>query len=103
MTLTNSAGVRTCWYGTRGTLDCEKWTISGEGSSMKDKIAAETKIEPVVTDSHMHNFLECLRSRQKPRADVQAGFSHAVAGIMSSTALAKGRRVRFDAAKLEIV
>lgn len=103
MTLTNSAGVRTNWYGTRGTMDCEKWTISGEGSSMKDKIAAESKIEPVVTDSHMHNFLECLRSRQKPRADVQAGFSHAVAGIMSSTALETGRRVRFDASKLEIV
>ena len=103
MTLTNSAGVRTNWHGTRGTMDCEKWTISGEGSSMKDKIAAESKIEPVVTDSHMHNFLECLRSRQKPRADVQAGFSHAVAGIMSATALATGRRVRFDAGKLEIV
>ena len=49
------------------------------------------------------NFLECLRSRQKPRADVQVGFSHAVAGIMPATALATRRRVRFDAGKLEIV
>ena len=57
----------------------------------------------MVASSHMHNFLECVRSREKPRADVQAGFSHAVAGIMSATALAQGRRVRFDAAKLEIV
>ena len=102
MTLTNSAGVRTNWHGTRGTMDCEKWTISGDGSSMQDKIAAESKIEPVVTDSHMHNFLECIRSRQQPRADVQAGFSHAVAGIMSSTALAEGRRIGFDSLKLEL-
>jgi hypothetical protein len=51
----------------------------------------------------MHNFFECLRTRQTPRADVQAGFSHAVAGIMASEALARGRRMRFDPAKLEIV
>jgi predicted dehydrogenase len=103
MSLTNAAGIRNVWYGTRGTLDCEKWTISGEGSSAKDKIAAASKIEPVAANSHMHNFLECLRSRQQPRADAQAGFSHAVAGIMAATALAQGRRMLFDAAKLEIV
>jgi hypothetical protein len=77
--------------------------MSGEGSAAKDKIAAPVKIEPVTASSHMHNFLECLRSRQTPRADVQAGFSHAVAGIMSATALSEGRRVRFDPAKLELV
>src|SRR5437763_3255148 len=103
MSLTNAAGIRNVWYGTRGTLDCEKWVSSGEGSTAKDKISAASKIEPVAVSSHMHNFLECLRSRQQPRADVRAGFSHAVAGIMSATALAEGRRVRFDAAKLEIV
>jgi predicted dehydrogenase len=103
MSLTNAGGIRNVWYGTRGTLDCERWILSGEGSSAKDKIAAEAKIEPVAASSHMHNFLECLRSRKQPRADAQAGFSHAVAGIMAATALAEGRRVRFDASKLEIV
>jgi hypothetical protein len=33
---------------------------------------------------------------------VEAGFSHAVAGIMSSQALAQGRRMRFDREALEI-
>jgi len=103
MSLTNAAGIRNVWYGTRGTLDCEKWILSGEGSEAKDRIAGPTKIERVEASSHMHNFLECVRSRQRPRADAQAGFSHAVAGIMSATALQQGRRVRFDPAKLEIV
>lgn len=103
MSITNSAGSRCTWHGTRGTLDCDRWTVSGAGSEMKDRIASETKILPEVTDSHMHNFLECLRTRQKPRADVQAGFSHAVAGIMASEALAHGRRMRFDAERLEII
>lgn len=103
MSLTNSAGIRNIWYGTRGLLDCERWILSGDGSEMKDKIAAESKIQPVAANSHLHNFLECVRSRQKPRADAQAGFSHAVADIMSATALATGRRVRFDAARLELI
>jgi predicted dehydrogenase len=104
MTLTNTAGSRNLWCGTRGTLDAEKWTISGEGSREKDKIQSESKIAPEEKiSSHMENFLECVRSRQTPRADVQAGFSHAVAGIMSSEALARGRRVRLDRDKLELV
>jgi predicted dehydrogenase len=102
MNLTNTAGNRNMWFGTLGTLDADKHLISGEGSKMKDKIQSEIKLQPETTDSHMHNFLECIRSRQTPRADVQAGFSHAVAGIMSAEALAKGRRMRFDPVKLEI-
>lgn len=103
MSLTNSAGVRDMWFGTRGTLDSVKWVASGEGSSRPDKLAETVQIKPEVTNSHMHNFLECVRSRQQPRADVQAGFSHAVAVIMSAEALAKGRRMRFDPVKLELV
>ena len=103
MSLTSSYGTRDFWCGTRGTLDCDKWLITGQGSSMKDKVQGEIKVAPEVTDGHMQNFLECVRSRQAPRADVQAGFSHAVAGILCSEALAKGRRMRFDRARLEIV
>jgi predicted dehydrogenase len=103
MSLTNSSGVRQMWMGARGTADLEKGVISGAGSAMKDKVQGEIQIERETTNSHMHNFLECVRSRQTPRADVQAGFSHAVAGIMASEALAKGRRMRFDREKLEIV
>jgi hypothetical protein len=51
----------------------------------------------------MANFIECIRSRQEPRADIQAGFSHAVASIMSSTALDEKRLVGFDAERLEIL
>jgi predicted dehydrogenase len=103
MSLTNAAGNRCVWYGARGILDCDRWVVSPEGSKMPDRVPAETRIVPEISDSHMHNFLECLRSRQAPRAGVEAGFSHAVAGIMAAQALEKGRRVRFDEAKLEIL
>ena len=103
MSLTNSGGNRNHWHGTRGTLDMDRLVVTGEGSKAKDRIQSEIKVEAEKVSSHMHNFLECVRGRTTPRADIQAGFSHAVAGVMASTALAEGRRVRFDRQKLEIV
>jgi predicted dehydrogenase len=109
MTLTNSAGSRNHWYGTLGTLDCEKWHYSGEGSVRPDRVKEVTKLvpaEPPAGDStvtHVRNWIECMRSRQQPNAPVEAGFSHAVAGVMSSEALRLGRRMRFDPAKLEML
>ena len=103
MSLTNSAGNRNFWHGTRGTLDAEGFRISGDGSNAPDKLTEEIKIEPVSVTSHMHNFLECVRSRQAPRADIEAGFSHAVACCMAGQALATGRRIGLDRANLTLI
>jgi hypothetical protein len=91
------------WHGTRGTLDLNALTISGAGSRMPDRIQESTRIQPEKVTSHLEDFLECVRRRSTPRADIQAGFSHAVAGIMASEALRTGRRIRFDRERLELI
>lgn len=108
MSLVTSAGNRDHWFGTRGMLDMEKCLITGDGSTMPDKIDKPINFtpepgQPESTIAHMKNFLECLRSRQTPRADIQAGFSHAVAGCMSARAFETGRRIRFDRERLELI
>jgi predicted dehydrogenase len=103
MSLTNSAGNRNLWHGARGTLDLDAMTISGEGSRLPDRIQETVKIQPEKVTSHMEDFLDCVRTRATPRADIQAGFSHAVAGIMASEARRLGRRVRFDPQRLELI
>ena len=103
MSLTNSEGNRNHWHGTRGPLDMDKFTLSGAGTSAKDRIEGVIQIEPEKVNSHMANFIECIRGRQQPRADIEAGFSHAVAGCMCAMARDTGKRVRFDAQRLEIV
>jgi predicted dehydrogenase len=104
MSLTSEAGNRNLWVGTKGTLDADTWILSGKGSRRPDRIESETKIQPEhgIT-SHMQNFIDSVRSRQKPRADIDAGFSHAVACCMAATALETGRKVKFDREKLAIV
>lgn len=112
MNLTNAAGRREVYYGDRGILDISGLRVehpnraayfSGEGSEHPDRIQGRIDLTPAPVNSHMANFLECIRSRKAPRADIQAGFSHAVAAIMSSTALDERRLVRFDPERLEIL
>jgi len=102
MSLTNSAGNRNLWFGTKGTLDGDTLKITGEGSSLPDRLTAPVEVQPVAVESHMANFLRCVRSRQTPRANIQAGFSHAVADCMAVKAYDTGKRVGFDPQKLEM-
>lgn len=102
MSLTNSGGNRNLWFGTKGTLDADALKITGDGSKMPDRLLGPVKVEPVPVESHMANFLRCVRSRATPRADIQAGFSHAVADCMAVVAYETGRRIGFDARKLEM-
>jgi hypothetical protein len=44
----------------------------------------------------MGNWLDCLRSRKRPNADIQFGHQHAVATIMAAAALHTGRRQNYD-------
>jgi predicted dehydrogenase len=103
MSLTNASTPRNLWYGVRGTLDANALTITGAGSRDSQRIPVEIRVlpEPDI-ESHIHNWVRCVRSRKEPRAPVQAGFSHAVAGILASEALRKQRRITFDARSLEM-
>jgi len=92
MSLTNASGTRNMWFGDKGTLDGDKLRV----------MPGDRAITPEPVESHMANFLRCVRSRETPRASVEAGFRHAVAGCMAAEALHSGRVVRFDAERLEM-
>ncbi|MBP6963357.1 MAG: Gfo/Idh/MocA family oxidoreductase [Armatimonadetes bacterium] len=100
--LGNALGNNCYFFGTNGTFDTNTWKVTGGGGSGSDKIAGETEIKPVGGENHMQNFLECVRSRKQPNADIHAGYAHAVASLLGGLALRKGRRMVYDAAKREI-
>jgi predicted dehydrogenase len=102
MGLGNSAGTQFTIHGTQGTMDLEKWTLSPAGGAKGSKVK-ESKITPEPDTSHMANWLDCIRSRQRPNADIQYGHQHAVATIMAAAALESGQRQRYDAQKRQIV
>ncbi len=49
-----------------------------------------------LTSNHMRNWMECVRSRKEPNAPVEAGYSHAIASIMSTAAAHTGMKATFD-------
>jgi hypothetical protein len=44
----------------------------------------------------MANWLRCLRTCERPNANIQFGHQHAVATNMAATALEMGRRQKYD-------
>ena len=56
-----------------------------------------------LTSAHMRNWMECVRSRQEPNAPVEAGYSHAIASIMSTAAAHTGSRATVDEKTQEVI
>lgn len=103
MSLTNSAGGHNLWFGAKGMLDAEANRVSGDGSRDPDRVMQPYTLPlPPQVESHMANFLRCVRTRATPRASVEAGYSHAVATCMAAVSLQTGRRVGYDPGRREL-
>jgi len=102
MSLGNTAGTHCTVHGTDATLDVEAATTTPEGGT-KDKPVEVKKIGAAPETSHMANWLQCIRSRELPVADIQFGQQHTVAVVMSALAFETGLRHRYDAASRTVV
>ena len=105
---TNSArGNVEKYYSTKGTIDLINGTVSNEGvekAKETTKKLGETEAATTAANTgagnmeiaHMHNWMECVRSRKQPNAPIEAGYSHAVALIMANASLRTGVKATFD-------
>jgi hypothetical protein len=55
------------------------------------------KIDPIFQEAHIRNFFDCMRSRQRPVADVEIGYRSVSACLAGVIAYRLGRKVRWDA------
>ena len=73
-------------------------------ASMAPKVVASANTGgDVLTSNHMRNWLECIRSRQRTNAPVEAGYMHSIANIMVNAAVHTGEKATFDAAAQEVM
>lgn len=101
----NGSGSYTKFFGTRGVLDCSDWNnpiVSGDGSDDPKRIKEKKAVPPVERPPHMEDWLTCLRTRTQPNANIDAGYQHAVACILSDQAYVEGRRMVYDPQNREI-
>ncbi|MFI5156017.1 MAG: Gfo/Idh/MocA family protein [Chitinophagales bacterium] len=124
---TNSAGdVKEIYYSNGGTLNLDTNKISPEGGltdeyakamgmaanllpeislntgGLKVSTEANTGGDPL-TEAHMRNWMDCVRSRKQPNAPIEAGYRHAIAVIMTNAAYRTGEKVTFDEKTQEVM
>jgi predicted dehydrogenase len=122
----NSAGgIKELYFSNGGMLNLDTNKISPEGGlkadmakamGMEENLLEDRSIETntkaatdanmgydTLTSAHMRNWMECIRSRKTPNADIRAGYNHSVANIMCTTALHTGKKVTFDDQTQEVV
>ena len=103
------------YFSTTGMIDLVKGTVSNGGVEGKEfheenlpapketiVTSANTGGDPL-TSAHMRNWMECVRARRNPNACVDAGYSHAIALIMSNAAARTGMRATFDPALRQVM
>ena len=106
------------YYGTNGTLIADRLgfeiypesnTTSGPGAAGREQRSEGFRMQRKemsaedATASHVKNFIECVRSRKKPAADVEIGHRSTIVAHLGNIAYRTGHKIRWDAAKEEIV
>jgi predicted dehydrogenase len=122
----NSAGeTKEIYYSNGGELNLDTGRVTSKGGLTKE-MAAQMKMQPnllkdfklegsgvastaantgsdPLTNAHMRNWLDCLRSRKETHAPVEAGYQHSIACIMANAAARTGERVTFDEKTQEVM
>ncbi len=93
------------YYGTNGTLVCDRIGYEVFPDAKPESRAAERRQVPAADATKLHaaNFLECIRARRQPEADVEVGHRSTTVPLLGNIAFDTGRTIRWDAAKEEII
>ncbi|MGI6454576.1 MAG: Gfo/Idh/MocA family protein [bacterium] len=83
------------WIGTNGTLGVNRgrWEVFSEGDRLKEK--PET-VNPVQSNHHQ-NFVDCIRSRQTPRSDIESMHKTTTLCHLANIAFRTGKKLEWDA------
>ena len=82
--------------GTNGWIWVNRGTIEASDQAMLDTPMEKPDGQLEVSDDHMGNFFDAVRSRKDPISPVEAGHQSAVVGHLIVIALRTGRKLRWD-------
>ena len=100
------AAIEMCGTGGRLWIDRSRYEFYPVGAKEPAEVVKAEVIEGVndsLTQSHVNNFLECMRSRRRPNGDVLIGHRSAQASHLGNLAYEQKRRLSFDTQREEIL
>jgi hypothetical protein len=85
------------FYGPNGTIFADRigYEIYPERGRLERKHLNTTD----ATALHAHNFIECVRARKKPNAEVEVGHRATAIGHLGNIAFKTGRKLQWDSKK----
>lgn len=88
------------WVGTNGTLvaDREHWRVLPEwdGEKCRMEPPEECRSDEQSHVYHVQNFIHCVKSREKPAADIEIGHRVAIWAHLGNIAYRTGRKLVYD-------
>jgi predicted dehydrogenase len=89
--------------GTDGWIWVNRTNINASDPEMLDAPLTDPKVKLEVSDDHMANFFEAVKSRKDPICPVETGHQSAVVGHLIVAALRTGKTLHWDAVKEKFV
>jgi predicted dehydrogenase len=107
------------FYGTNGTLYADRIgfeiypeprgesgpgaTGAAAGASEGYRMERKQVAGSDATARHVRNFIDCVRSRKNPVADVETGFHSTAVPLLGNIAIRSGHKLKWDSSRAEIV
>ncbi len=92
------------FVGERGWLDIARDKMSASDNTLLREMQAPNKKIPLaLSNNHHENFFACVRSRQRPIADVELGHRTTTVCNLGQIGMVLGRKLKWDPAKEEFV
>jgi predicted dehydrogenase len=89
--------------GTEGTLRIDRDHMSSDPSSIVKEPLGAKEVRLARSPGHHRNWIDCIRSRKRPLADVEIGARSVSICILGNLAYWNNRRLRWDPGKWEFV
>ena len=96
-TITNQTGLDTVVRGTEGTLSFNDGGFRIEPGPGSTRRRVSMSLATQERD-HMRNFLQCMRTREKPNCDIELACRVQISLIMAMMSFTEGKVAHFDAA-----
>src|SRR5688500_10458263 len=89
--------------GTAGTLRIDRGHLSSEPGEIVKEPLGEKDVHLPESPGHHRDWIDCVRSRKRPVADVEVGARSVVFPILGNLAYWNRRRLRWDPAEWRFV
>ena len=91
------------FIGDKGKIEIFRNRVTSNPPELVKEPTKENEIHLYKSDDHIRNWLDCIKSREKPVADVEIGHRSTTVCHLGNIARWVGRRLRWDPVKEEFV